>query len=150
VVASYRGEEAPRLAERVPDAMHLCLAPLPREYVAELADSMVGAAKPHVVDFLDRHSEGNLFFLVEIVRALAEGPGGLDGIGKVPLPEGIVARGIETIVARRLAKIPDALHDALAFAAVAGRALDRAVLEARFPRALVAEMLERGTEVAVL
>src|SRR6185295_18690864 len=71
IIGSFRGEEAPGLAQTIPGASHLRLGPLARVDIATLAGSMLGSAQPPVVDFLDRHTEGNVFFLVEAVRALA-------------------------------------------------------------------------------
>jgi tetratricopeptide (TPR) repeat protein len=150
IVGSFRGEEAPGLAQTIPGASHLRLGPLARADIATLAGAMLGSARTPVVDFLDRHTEGNVFFLVEAVRALAEETGSLEQVGASPLPERLVTSGIEAVVARRLAKIPDAARPVLAFCAVVGRTLDQSLLEDVFGAARVAETLALGTEVAVL
>jgi len=150
IVGSFRGEEAPGLAQTVPGAHHLRLGPLARADIATLAESMLGTARTHVVDFLDRHTEGNVFFLVEAVRALAEETGSLEQVGESPLPERLMTSGIETVVERRLEKLPEAVRPLLAFCAVAGRTLDQPLLEDVFGAARVAELFAAGTETAVL
>jgi tetratricopeptide (TPR) repeat protein len=150
IIGSFRGEEAPGLAQTVPGAHHLRLDPLARADIATLAGSMLGAARAPVVDFLDRHTEGNVFFLVEAVRALAEEAGSLEQIGESPLPERLMTSGIEAVVARRLEKLPEAARPVLDFCAVVGRALDQPLLEGVFGAAQVAEALALGTETAVL
>lgn len=150
IVGSFRGEEAPGLAQTIPGAHHLRLGPLAREDIATLARSMLGAARAPVVEFLDRHTEGNVFFLVEAVRALAEETGSLDQIGAGPLPERLMTSGIAAVVARRLEKLPPAARPVIDLCAVVGRALDQPLLEGVFGAARVAEALAAGTETAVL
>lgn len=150
VVGSFRGEEAPGLAQTIPGANHLRLGPLARQDIATLTGSMLGTARAGVVDFLDRYTEGNVFFLVEAVRALAEEAGSLERVGESALPERLVTSGIEAVVARRLEKIPEAARPVLAFCAVVGRTLDQPLLEGAFGAARVAEALAAGTEAAVL
>lgn len=150
IVGSFRGEEAPGLAQSIPGAHHLRLGPLARADIATLAGSMLGAARAPVVDFLDRHTEGNVFFLVEAVRALAEETGSLEQIGESPLPERLMTSGIEAVVARRLGKLPEAARPVLDLCAVVGRALDRPLLEGVFGAARIVETLALGTEAAVL
>src|SRR5215212_3078279 len=111
---------------------------------------MLGSARAPVIDFLDRHTEGNVFFLVEAVRALAEETGSLERVGESPLPERLVTSGIEAVIARRLAKLPDAARPVIAFCAVVGRTLDQPLLEDVFGAPRVAEVLALGTEAAVL
>ncbi|MEO8705212.1 MAG: protein kinase [Kofleriaceae bacterium] len=150
IIASFRTDEAPGLAQTIPGAHHLRLAPLARADIATLAGSMLGGTRPPVIDFLDRHTEGNVFFLVETVRALAEESGSLEQVGTQPLPERLVTSGIEAVIARRLAKVPEVARPVLAYWAVVGRELDQPLLEAAFGAARVAEALALGTEAAVL
>ena len=150
VIGSFRGEEAPGLAQTIPGAHHLRLGPLAREDIAILAGSMLGAARAPVVDFLDRHTEGNVFFLVEAVRALAEETGSLEQVGESPLPERLMTSGIEAVVARRLEKIPAAARPVLDFCAIVGRTVDLPLLEGSFGAARVGAALAAGTEAAVL
>ena len=150
VVGSLRGEDAPGLAQTIPGAQHMRLGPLARDDIADLAGSMLGRAQPAVVDFLDRHTEGNVFFIVEAVRALAEDSGSLEEVGSQPLPERLVTSGIETVVARRMAKLPEAARGVFLLAAVVGRAIDAEVLANDLGAAPVAEAIAAGTEIAVL
>jgi tetratricopeptide (TPR) repeat protein/tRNA A-37 threonylcarbamoyl transferase component Bud32 len=132
VIASVRSDEAPGLGQSIADAIPLRLAPLARGDIASLASSMLGSTRPTVVDFLVRHTEGNLFFLVETVRALAEESGTLEQIGEHPLPERFVTSGIEAVIARRFAKLPPAVLPVLTYWAVVGRELDQPLLAQTF------------------
>src|SRR5262249_28048431 len=69
------------------------------------------------------------FFLVEVVRALAEEAGGLDNIGRKSLPTQVLAGGIQTILQRRLERVPESGRKLLRLAAGFGREIDLKILE---------------------
>ncbi len=141
IVGSYRGEEAPRLAESLPGANQIQLRPLELGDISELTRSMLGGgATREVVEFLDRHTDGNVFFIVETVRALAEEAGELHRVGETPLPERIVAQGIEDVVQQRLSRVSRQHLTLLEWAAVLGWELDRRLLT----EVLEPEAVERG------
>lgn len=132
IVGSYRDDELPDLPTHLPALQVLKLPRLPESAIRQLSESILGAAgrKPEIVEFLQRETEGNVFFLVEIVRALAEGAGELNKVGTMELPETVAAGGIQRIVQCRLARVPADLHPLLKLAAVAGRELDLKLLTA--------------------
>ena len=108
VVGTYREEEAAALPDRVPGASALALRSLERDDVGKLAVSMLGerGAAPEVVDYLCRETDGNVFFLIEVLRALAEQAGQLDRVAELELPEGLLTGGIERMAWRRVSRIP--------------------------------------------
>jgi predicted ATPase/tRNA A-37 threonylcarbamoyl transferase component Bud32 len=130
IVGSYRNDEQPDLPDNLPGMNLITLERLDGESIAELSAAMLGAAgvEPRVLHFLQEESEGNTFFLVEVVRALAEEVGRLSDIGSMVLPQTIFPRGIHSIVRRRLAQVPDWAHRLLQLTAVAGRQLDPLLL----------------------
>ena len=130
VIASYRDDEYPSLPEVVPTMEHMLLERFNYDTIMNLSTSMLGnvALRPQVVDLLHRETEGNAFFLVEIVRALAEEAGSLDQIGAETLPARVFAGGIQQIIQRRLDKIAVSSQALLAFAAASGRQLDLELL----------------------
>ncbi|MBC8098608.1 MAG: AAA family ATPase, partial [Armatimonadetes bacterium] len=132
IVASYRDDERPNLPSEVPGAQLLKLKRLARPDIAELSASMLGASalKPQVLDLLHRESEGNIFFLVEIARVLAESAGRLDRIGESTLPRQVFAGGVQQVILRRLARLPASAHPLLRVAAINGRELDLPLLAA--------------------
>ncbi|MFN8371564.1 MAG: protein kinase [Anaerolineae bacterium] len=131
-VGSYRDDERPDLPTRLPDAKLLKLSRLSQEGIAQLSEAILGenGRQPHVVDLLKRETEGNVFFLVEVVRALAEDAGQLEEIGLMTLPQHIFAGGVQRIVTRRLERVPAWGRVMLRIAAVAGRQLDIELLQA--------------------
>lgn len=128
IVANYRDDEAPDIPERVPAAAVLPLQRLSPLEVQMLTQSMLGEAHANVQDLVQRESEGNVFFVVEVVRALAEDAGSLDDVGQRTLPSLVMAQGIQRIVDRRLEQVPPRFTRLLNVAAVAGRIVDRALL----------------------
>lgn len=130
VVGNYRNDEQPDLPNQLPDIHLLQLARLSAAEVVKLSTSMLGEAgqQPEVTELLNKETEGNVFFLVEVVRALAEEAGQLSQVGMLTLPEHVFTGGIQRIIQRRLDKIPAGLRTLSKLAAVLGREIDRAVL----------------------
>lgn len=131
ILASYRDDERPDLPQMFPTAQRLKLGRLEAQHIASLSGSMLGEAgrQPQLISFLERETEGNVFFLVEVVRALAEEAGSLDRVSAAALPASVAAGGIDRFVQRRLSRVPEGDTELLWLAAVAGRELDLALLD---------------------
>lgn len=130
LVGTYRNDETPTLAQSLPDMRPMTLQRLNDEEIMQLANAMLGEAgqQPQVLDVLKRETEGNAFFMVEVVRALADEAGRLADIGRMTLPERIFAGGVQQVIRRRLNRVPEWGQALLQVVAVAGRQLDVAVL----------------------
>ena len=130
IVASYRDDEAPQLPERLSGTQVIKLERLNDKEIKQLSGSMLGEAgiQSEMVAFLKRETEGNVFFLVEVVRALAEEAGGLSEVGRMTLPARVFAGGVQQVVQRRLQSLPDSARHMLQMAAVIGRQLDLGLL----------------------
>lgn len=131
LVATFRPEEAPNLPDALPEMKFMQLERLRPESIAALSVSMLGTggSQPELLDLLQRETEGNVYFLVEVVRALAEDAGRLEYVGMKTLPRHVFTGGITTIIERRLAKIPAHSRELLQFAAAAGRELELPLLD---------------------
>ena len=129
VVASYRHDERD-VAALLPNMNRMTLARLGEGDIAELTRSMLGesGALPQVVELLQRETEGNIFFLVEFVRTLAEEAGGLTNVGAMTLPQHVYSGGVAQIVQRRLDQVPAEYIPMLKLAAVVGRQIDLNIL----------------------
>ncbi len=90
----------------------------------------------------------NAFFLIEVLRALAERGGGLSAVGRGQLPEQVCAGGISAVLERRLAGVPAWARLGLRRCAVGGRRLELRAL----PRwvAEPARFLQACADVGVL
>lgn len=126
IVGNYREEEATKALRQLKVHHSIRLERLGEEQIAQLCESMLGGAgrRPGLAAYLHKQTEGNVFFLVEVVRALAETAGKLSQVGTTDLPEYLLTGGIEHLVARRMQQIPSADRGLLDLAAVAGRRLD--------------------------
>lgn len=152
IIASYRDDEYPQMAQQLPDMNILKLERLSTEQIAALSESMLGAAgrQKQVLDLLQRETEGNAFFMVEVVRALAEEVGQLDLIGKTPLPKQVFTGGIERVIRRRLDRVPQNARPLLGLAAVAGRKLDLTLIQALAPEINADNWLAVCSNAAIL
>jgi len=134
IVANFRDDESPDLPDQLPTMRFLKLKRLSPQAIADLGAAMLGSAgkKPEVLELLQRETEGNAFFMVEVINALAQRSGRLsaiaDSLATGTLPERIFTGGLLQIVQRRLDRVPGEAQPLLRAAAVAGRRLDAAVL----------------------
>lgn len=130
VVGTYRDDERPLLPQELPQAHVIQLSRLDEAAIARLSRSMLGdgGQKPQIVNLLQQQSEGNIFFIVEVVRTLAEEIGQLDQIGMATLPMALFAQGMQKVIERRLRRVPDEAFELLALAAVVGRELNLPLL----------------------
>lgn len=154
IIATYRSDERIDLPEKLPEMTALHLPLLNETAVRALSESMLGEAGQHheVVDLIQREAEGNAFFMVEIVRALAEDVGSFRDIGTRTLPQTVLAGGIQQIVQRRLTRIPDSALETLHHAAILGRQFDVEVLKhaLNLPQDKLDAWLQTCTNAAIL
>jgi tetratricopeptide (TPR) repeat protein len=131
VIGTYRDDEQPNLPQTLPAAKTLRLGRLTREGTAALAESMLGeiGKQEEIINFLQQQTEGNTFFLVEVVRVLADDAGGLEKIGQRTLPMQVFAGGIQQVISRRLERVSRDNYTLLEIAAVAGREIEQDVLQ---------------------
>lgn len=128
IMGSYRDDGLFSL----PDEGHtITLQRLNEQEVADLSAAMLGesAHKTEIRNLLYQQTEGNAFFLVEVIRSLAEEAGQLDKIGSVPLPESVLTQGVYEVVQRRLTRIASDDLPLLRIAAAVGRELDLTLLK---------------------
>ncbi|NDJ35324.1 MAG: protein kinase, partial [Chloroflexi bacterium] len=151
ICATYRSDEAPDLPGEFPDGRILRLGRLERDQIARLSESMLGLTgrRTDLIDFLMRETEGNVFFVVEIVRALAAEVDRLSDIPNMDLPQRVTAGGIETVIRRRLEHIPAEHRTLTEQAAVCGRRIEPALMSDLSDRDQVQRWLIACTQIAV-
>lgn len=130
VVGTYRDDERPELPAELSTAQVIKLRRFSHETIETLSLAMLGevGGRDEVVHFLERETEGNVFFVIEVLRALADASGGLNAIAVQRLPETVAAGGVRDVLKRRLARLPYDTLGLLRLTAVAGRLIDRALL----------------------
>ncbi len=157
IIGTYRNDERPTLPAELPGAHTLELRRLAVNDMAALSASILGEVgrRPDIVALLERETAGNAFFVVEVLRDLAQEAGALGQIGQLDasrLPSEFSSGGVLAVLARRLGRVPSAARPFLHAAAVFGKELDLTVLESLPPEELgsVEEHLTTCAAVAVL
>jgi tetratricopeptide (TPR) repeat protein len=152
IVGSYRDDEKPELPAHLPGMRVMKLERLSADEIAELSTAMLGESgkRETVVDLLQRETEGNVLFLVEVVRYLAEEAGQLERIGLATLPAQLFVGGVQKVIQRRLHHLPADTLPLLRFAATMGRQFDLAVLRAADLYPNLDEWLTICSDAAVL
>ncbi len=132
IIGSYRDDEAPKVPEQFSGVRVIKLARLSDAEITRLSEAMLGEAGKHefVLDLLKRESEGNTFFITEVVRVLLEESGGMSEVGRATLPTSVIAGGIQDVVRRRMLRVPEWARPALRQAAIAGREINLKLLPA--------------------
>ncbi|MEO1286631.1 MAG: tetratricopeptide repeat protein [Chloroflexota bacterium] len=152
VVANYRNNESPELHEKLSVMTHMKLNRLDVNAIRDLSSAMLGDAGSNekVVKLLHSQSEGNLFFLVETVRALAEASGDLQRIGEGKLPEGVFTGSMQTITRRHLSKVDEKYRPIQTLAAIIGREIDIQLLAHVFDDKTVKAWLSNAADYNVV
>jgi eukaryotic-like serine/threonine-protein kinase len=152
VLGSYRNDEAPDVPKAVETASVLRLRRLSADEIEALGVAMIGedARRPDLVALLVQETEGIPFFLVEVVRTLAESGSGLEGLAHQPLPQRVPSGGVQRVVRRRLSRVPEPAVAPLRTAAVVGRAVDLALLSHVHPEIDASAWAAQCTAAAVL
>jgi len=111
------------------------LARLDRAAVSQLVDIHAGDdASPELGRVVYEGTEGNAFFVVEVLRHLAEsgaigtGADGEAGFGRLAVPD-----GVKDVVAQRVRRLGPATHRLLVTASVLGREFELRVLQGLTP-----------------
>ena len=152
IAASYRNDEAPGLHDRLRGMQVLALERLSEAEVLQLSQTMLGRLdlSQNVAELLYQETEGNAFFLVEVVRALAEEAGSLHDVGRSTLPTHVITGGIQRILQHRITRLPAWGQPLLKLAAVAGRQLDVSLLSQVAGEVDVAQWIQVCAEAALL
>jgi tetratricopeptide (TPR) repeat protein/tRNA A-37 threonylcarbamoyl transferase component Bud32 len=152
IVGSYREDERPQVSSLLPRMHEIHLRRLKSDSIAELCEAMLGPAgrQTRVIALLQKETEGNPLFLVEVIRALAQEAGQLSLVGKKDLPLHVFTGGMQKIIANRLSKIPAKSRALLYFAAAVGRQLDLELLRVIAPDVPLDTWLTLCANAAVL
>lgn len=128
ILGSYRNDERPNLPEQLPEMELITMPRLEKDTIARLSMSILGegakARQDELVGLLEEQTEGNVFFIVEVLRSLAEDAGDIASIANMTLPETVFSANIDEIITRRLNLVPQSYRPLMNLAAVAGRQLD--------------------------
>jgi eukaryotic-like serine/threonine-protein kinase len=132
IVCSYRSDENRYLYGRLAqDSHHIALSRFTRREINTLASNMLGGAgsNPAVLRLIEEQSEGNIFLMIDLIELLAENITNIEDLDQVELPESIMSASFQTVVKRRLERVPLDYRPMLYLAAVIGREIDFDLLE---------------------
>lgn len=131
VIATYRHDEGVQLAEQMPDFNVLQLNRLGRDEVKVLGESIVGSSDnfDQIIDALYEETDGNVYFMIEILRELSMQSGSLDTIDVEQLQSDISNDGIKQILLGRLKRLSDNARRLLKIMALAGKDIDLEIIE---------------------
>ena len=151
IIGTYRDDERPDLPEAMPQAQILKLLRLNETDIASLTEAMLGPAgkEPALLNLLQQETEGNAFFMVEVMRALATEAGDLSQIGHMTLPKTLLVGGVQEVLQRRIGRMPAWGRPLLQLAAVIGRQFDLHLLATLSPTTDLTQWLTLGAEVAL-
>jgi eukaryotic-like serine/threonine-protein kinase len=153
LIGSYRDDERPDLPTLLPAMQVLKLERFSTNAISALSQAILGndvGRRSSLIELLERETEGNVFFIVEVLRALAQEAGQLNLLKEAALPATVFAQGITTIIQRRLDRVPTEAKNLLQLAAVLGRFPDIQVLQAADPDRDLDSWLTLVSDTAVL
>ncbi len=152
VVGSYRSDEKLEIAPTLRGLPTVTLKRFAAADTADLTASILGdgAQSKALQEFLHNETEGNVLFIIEVIRALADQAGKLGDIKTSDLPTHLVVEGIQQLLQRRLDRIPATDRDLLQIAALVGREVDLRLLHAAQPAADLNRWLLTCSDAAVL
>lgn len=152
VIATYRNDEAPKIPDLLLNMKLIHLDRLTKSEIEKISQSMLGknVSNDDVVTLLENETEGNLFFMIETIRALAENVGSLNDIGTSTLPASVFTGGMRQIMQSRLSKIEPSYVSIQMLAATLGREIDINLLAHHHDMNIVEAWLINASEHAVL
>ncbi|MCU0481458.1 MAG: protein kinase, partial [Anaerolineae bacterium] len=132
IVGSYRNDETPQLPQELPNAEVITLKRMSLLETSELCKAILGEkiAQQELVKMLHQATEGNVYFLIEAIRSLAEESGSLDKVNlDKTLSKRILGGGnIQSVIKHRLDKLTRGDYHLLELAAVMGREINLEVM----------------------
>ena len=152
ILATFRTGENPRLLDALDGIPTITLPRLQSTEIIALSSSILGeetGATP-LTAFLTRESEGNILFIIEILRNLASRNGGLEAISFATLPASVITGGISRLLTRRLDSVPTEDRKALELAAVIGRTLDLRLIAHLMPGLPVERWIVDSAERSII
>ena len=109
IIVSYRSDERPAALDQIGDAAnYMTLTRLNEDGVEQLVKTMLGemGQSQEIVTQLFKETEGNIFFVVETLRAWVEEAGSLWRLGETAVSQQVLTGGMQQLLRRRLDKVP--------------------------------------------
>jgi len=132
VIATFLQDESENLPEQLPDFHLMELKRLNRMAIQVLSESIIGSKQgvDKLIDTLYRETDGNVYFMIEILRELALKSGSLHTIDAARLSTDVSSEGVHKILRQRLNKVTVGGLQLLKMMALEGRDIDLDVVNA--------------------
>ncbi len=152
LAGTFRNDRPTPLLDALDEVERMVLSRFTPEIIGQLSRSMLGyeGSDTRLVDFLERETAGNVFFVVETIRALADESGNLKAIDSANLPEKVASQGVQRLLDERLARLPQDVLPLLQMAAVYGRQLDLRLLGKLEPEIQLMSWLSTCASYAII
>ena len=152
VIGTFRTDEMFALPEKLQAAKQLVIERLNRDELFQLCQSMLGrhVISPEIVELIRSETEGNLFFIIEVVRELAQRAGSLSKISPKKLPSHIFTTNMRQLLNNRLKMLSESDLKVLQIAAIFSKSLDLELLKNIESSEAVSMCLRRGEGQAIL
>ncbi|MEO1166252.1 MAG: AAA family ATPase, partial [Chloroflexota bacterium] len=152
ILGTYRTDERPGLPSELPNATPLVLNKLSQRAITALTRAFVGdnGNQKQVVDMLQRETQGNVLFIIEVMRALYDETGSLENIGLMTLPRSMFGGGVRQVIRHRMRHLPDELMPLMEMGAILGKVIDIEAMNHLYGTDTVQDWLQQGSDSLVL
>lgn len=152
IVATYTYDNGETLPSAITNMNTLQLERLNNHEIAQLSRAMLGdvGEQPDIVSFLQRETQGNVSYIIEVLRAFAERQGRLSDIGQAFASEYVLTQNVEDIIQHRFDQLAEWQLSLLQVAAVMGRRLDIPTLESFLTDHTIDDWLMACSNVAII
>lgn len=137
VIASARSEDlhTSALKDIIGTLQQLPLPPLNTESIMQLSAAMLGkhGTRPEVVAQLQAQTAGNVFYLIETVRALSDSFQMGSRLDTLEVSTSVLEGGMTVMIERVLDRVPVSARALLKMAAITSRTIDLRLLQALAP-----------------
>jgi serine/threonine protein kinase/tetratricopeptide (TPR) repeat protein len=130
IVATCRDREAGMMREAVNNAHFISLNRLSEQDITSLSISVLGeiGKRPDIINYLYTQTDGNPFFLIELLNTLSRQAEQLYKITDISRSSFAKQNGLVLAKSSKIDSLPENYRHLLLLAAVAGRYLDRQIL----------------------
>lgn len=152
IIGCYSTDEAPYFYGQLPDMQQLMLSPLSTQEIATLANAMLGRHRVNdsLVHWVQDYSEGNVYYLIDSLDALARDAGGLDRIEPGAIPETNLSPQALRIAHQRLERLSIRFREMTQLAATVGYTVDFELMEHLFDSLQVDNWLAAAVNAGIV
>lgn len=134
IVATFNTDEDVSQTDTLAGIQHegLTLQRFSYQATARLSESMLGVVgrQAQIISYLHEQTQGNILFMIELIRALAEVSGQITDIAKLDVvAENLIPKSLYELLQLRLKRVPAYALLPLQMAALLGRQLEMQIME---------------------